>query len=154
MFCEEWRNRVCSWMGSPAPPFSLAHLPVHLWCTWSLKLSRCETHTEYSCWLPTLLRIPGRCVRELLVAPPLPMKGRFCSWGCRPMRGSVLPPFGDMLATDRKGKVQEPRKAPSSSPVSPTTSAPNISHPALITLQGCNMGRDIGYSTKICRSNQ
>lgn len=129
-FCEEWRNRVCSWMGSPSPLFPLSHLPMHLWCTWSLKLSRCDMHTEYSCWLPTLLLTPGSCVGELPVASS--MRSRSSSWSCRPMRGSVLPPFWNLVATGRRDESSGAQKG-ADSPASPTTSAPNILHPASVT---------------------
>lgn len=70
--CFVRRGEIGSAGGWVPPSLSSpsSHLPVHLWCTWALKLPQCEMRTAHSCWLPTRLLMPGSCGRELRWPPP------------------------------------------------------------------------------------
>ena len=137
---------VGGWVPS-SPLLSCSHLPLHLGCTWSLKLSRCEIHTEHSCWVPTALLRTGSCAVELLAAAS--SNRLSCRWGCSSMlRGGAAAPccaVGLQLHAARcsaailkpgsheRGRVQDFGKAPPESLASSTAPVPNVFHSAVIT---------------------
>lgn len=119
---------VGGWVLS-SPLLSCSHLPLHLGCTWSLKLSRCEIHTEHSCWVPTALLRTGSCAVELLAAAS--SNRLSCRWGCSSTLRGALPPFWSLVAmSGEEFKTLERhhlRAWPPPLPLSLTSSTPQSS---------------------------